>query len=190
MAKYLLKHEIQDLIHIRNIIFPEREKAYKKYLIDVLDNDTLSSLQIYEIVSEYDDSYNINFSRNGEDAQSNGINIEHKCSNIKPTKKDIIPNAAFQFHAMGNLEYQRYIFVVRRKDTLFPVRLYDISNQENVKIVIKHLLSERHKWLEKGRLNEVKNMKRDVITLPETLIQNKLKINKFKVIKNCQVFKD
>jgi hypothetical protein len=88
MAKYLLKHEIQDLIYIRNIIFPEREKAYKKYLIDVLDNDTLSSLQIYEIVSEYDDSYNINFSRNGEDAQSNGINIEHKCSNIKPTKKE------------------------------------------------------------------------------------------------------
>lgn len=190
MAKYLKSSDICELIKIRNKIFPERIKAFDQYKIDVLDNDVLSSLSIWEIVSQYDDNYNINFARNGEDAISNNVIIEQKCASIIPSKKGKIKSAAFQFHAMGNLEYPRYIFVVRRKDNLNIVRLYDIKHSINTKIILDHLMNERNKWLEKGKLNEVKNMKRDVITLPETMFQTTIKITNKLTVNNCEVFMD
>lgn len=190
MAKYLESSDIRELIKIRDKIFPERIKAFDQYKIDVLDNDVLSSLSIWEIVSQYDKDYNINFARNGEDAISNSVIIEQKCSSVIPSKQGKIKSAAFQFHAMGNLEYPRYIFVVRRKDNLDIVRLYDIKNDTNTKIIFDHLMNERNKWLEKGRINEEKNMKRDVITLPETIFQTKIKINNTITINNCKVFMD
>jgi len=190
MAKYLNKDAIQDLIKIRNNIFPERTRAFEQYQVDVLDNDTLSSLSVWEIVSQYDRDYNTNFARNGEDAVSNNIIIEQKCSNVMPTKKGVVGKAAFQFHAMGKLEYPRYILTVRRKDTLQPVRLYDISKEQNVKMISDHLLAEREKWLAKGQIDAVKNMKRDVITLPESLILDNIQMSETTVINNCIVSKD
>ena len=190
MGRYLSEKDIQQLITIRNNILPLRSHAYQQFGIDILDNDTLSSLSIWEIVKQYDTDYNTNFARNGEDAVSNDIIIEQKCSSIKPTKAGVIGKTAFQFHAMGNLEYPRYILVVRSKDTLDPVRMYDISKPENTQIIATHLLAARERWLEKGRKDEVKNMKYDVITLPETLIEERIKLADAKVINNCQVFKD
>lgn len=188
MAKYLEEDKIKELIEIRNRIFPVRQSAYQKFQIDVLDNDTLSSLSIWEIVREYDKDYNTNFSRNGEDATSKSGIIEQKCSNVKPTKKGIGP-AKFQFHAMGEIEYPRYIFVVRSKDTLSPVRMYDISKKNNTQIIIDHLLNERDNWLEKGKIDPVKNMKRDVIVLPEILLKQKIKFQ-YTDINGCMVFRD
>jgi len=189
MAKYLDKQTIEDLEQYRQQIFTLRKQIYEKYQIDVLDNDTLSSVSIYKIVSQYDLNYNTNFSRNGEDAKSLDILIEQKCSNVKPNSKGQIKDAAFQFHAMGNLEYDRYILVVRNKVELQPVRMYDIEKEENTNIIKEYLLIERSKWLAKGQLDPVKNMKRDVITLPESLLKN-FKFSLIKNINNCQVFKD
>lgn len=189
MGKYLTEECIKDLIHLKNTVFSTREDGYKKYSIDLLDNDTLSSLSIWEIVRQYDHDYNTNFARNGEDAMSNGVMIEQKCASVKPSVSGKIRNAEFQFHAMGDLEYPRYILVVRRKDTLSPVRLYDISDPFHTQLLYENLLCSRTKWLEKARKDEKKNMKYDVITLSEIFIKEKIKLSAPVIINNCHVFK-
>ena len=175
MANYLKPETLAQLDEYRRKIFALREEAYKLTGIDVLDNDTLSALSIYEIVRQYDQEYNINFARNGEDAMS-VINelivlIEQKASRISRYKKTgLYKQAAFQFHAMGNLDYDRYIFAARDEATLALVRIYDISQPENCLQVQAHLMSEREAWEAKNvRLG--KTQKRDVIVLPEALLQ-------------------
>jgi len=184
MAKYLEVESIKDLIETRDRIFAERKEPYLKYTVDVLDNDVLSSLSIYEIVSQYETNYNINFARNGEDAISNGTIIEQKCCNVKK----VTEKANFQFHAMGNLEYPRYILAVRQKENLKLLRLYDIGAEKNVQLVQEHLLGERRAWLERGRLDESK-MKRDVILLPEKFLKEQLTITEQVTINNCEVIR-
>jgi hypothetical protein len=184
MAKYLESSSIADLNQFRQQIFKIRNEAISITGIDVLDTDTLSSLAIHQIVSQYDKDYNINFSRNGEDAKSNNILIEQKASKIK---KDHL-KAAFMFHAMGNLEYPRYIFVVRRESDLQILRIYDISSSSNVKIIQNHLLTQRVNWLAKGKLDESK-MKRDVITVPEQILLA-LTNTTTKLIDGCTVIQD
>jgi hypothetical protein len=175
MAKYLAPETLLQLDECRKQIFALREAAYKLTNIDVLDNDTLSALSIYEIVRQYDPEYNINFARNGEDAKSM-INelivlIEQKASRISRYKKTgLYKQAAFQFHAMGNLEYDRYIFAARDEATLALVRIYDISKPENCLQVQAHLLAERATW-EAKNVKLGKTQKRDVIVLPEALLQ-------------------
>ena len=88
MAKYLDIATIQDLITARNLIFSERNTQYANHDVDVLDNDVLSSLSIWEIVSQYEPDYRVNFSRTGEDAVCNGTIIEQKCSLVKKHQKD------------------------------------------------------------------------------------------------------
>lgn len=183
MAKYLDPIDIQDLIETRNKIFEIRNAAYQKHGIDVLDNDTLSSLSIWEIVSNYDPDYNVNFSRNGEDALSNGVKIEQKCSNIKPKKNGKLPNADFQFHALGDIEYPRYILAVRDKNTLELIKIYDIQKKENTKAIVEHLLEKRKNWLDAGA------KKYDVITQPEKVLLENITFSE-KTVKNCKVFVD
>jgi len=187
MANYLDKSVIAELNEVRKKIFELREEAYKKHKIDVLDNDTLSSLCIHEVVSQYDVDYNINFSRFGEDAKSNEVIIEQKCSRIEKKKRSgLYPDAVFQFHAMGNLEYPRYILSARNKADLELIRIYDVSQPDNVKIILEHLLNERNKWLAAGRLDE-KKMNRDIISIPEDLLKEKLAITKTEVVNGCEV---
>lgn len=184
MAKYLTADTLKELDEYRKRIFAEREEVYAKYGIDLLDTDTLSSLSIYQIVSQYDPAYNINFSRNGEDAISNDTLIEQKCSKIKkPTLQ-----ASFMFHAMGDIMHPRYVFVVRREDNLQLLRIYDIQLPANVELVQRHLLGERNAWLEKGRLDESK-MKRDVITVTEKILKEKISFADPIVVNECQVFR-
>ena len=190
MANYRTVAELEYMNDVRKIIYQERTKIYQLYQIDLLDNDTMSSLAIWDIVRQYDPNYNVNFARNGEDAISNGVIIEQKCSSIKPNKSGVVGNAVWQFHAMGTLEYPRYIITVRNKATLDPVRLYDISNPESVKAIAGILLDQREQWLEKGKENAVKNMKRDVITLTEKFIVEEFKPAYLNTFNNCQVFKD
>jgi hypothetical protein len=78
--------------------------------------------------------------------------------------------AGFQFHAMGDLEYYRYIFVTRDKVTLKLIKIYDISAEENCLQIQVHLLAEREAWLARGRADETK-MKHDLIILPEALLK-------------------
>lgn len=185
MAKYLNQEAIADLNQYRQKVFALRQEAFGKHGIDILDTDTLSSLSIHQIVSQYDKDYDINFSRNGEDAKSNGILIEQKASKIK---KDHL-KAAFMFHAMGDLEHDRYVFVVRRESDLKILRIYDISSPANVAVIQKHLLDQRASWLAKGQLDPSK-MKRDVITVPEQVLIDELKNLKKLIIDNCAVIID
>ena len=94
-----------------------------------------------------------------------------KASRIERKKRSgLYGLAGFQFHAMGNIEYNRYIFVTRDKATLSLIRIYDIANPENCLQVQAHLLAEREAWLARGRKDQAK-MKHDVIQLPESLLQ-------------------
>jgi len=187
MAKYLDPAVLKELDEYRKRIFAERESIYQKYRIDVLDTDTLSSLSVYEIVSQYDADYNINFARNGEDAKSQGVMIEQKCSRVEKRKKsNTYPDALYQFHAMGDLIYPRYILVSRDKATLALVRMYDISQSVNVKLVQDYLLHERRLWEDRCAIDK-KYMKRDVIGIPELVLKEKLIVTSQQTINDCTV---
>lgn len=172
MAKYLEPETLAQLDEYRRKIFALRQEAYQLTNIDVLDNDTLSALSIYEIVRQYDVNYNINFARNGEDAMSLDVAIEMKASRIQRKKRSgLYGLAGFQFHAMGNIEYDRYILVTRDKATLSLIRIYDIEGAEHCVQIQAHLLAEREAWLARGRKDQAK-MKHDVIQLPEALLRS------------------
>jgi len=187
MARYLDKDLLEELDESRKRIFAEREEIFRKHRIDVLDTDTLSSLAVYQIVKQYDADYNINFSRNGEDAESNGVMIEQKCSRIEKKKRSgEYPEAAFQCHAMGDLIYPRYILVCRDKVTLEVVKLYDISDPVNVTLLQAHLLKERTEW-EQRCAQDKKYMKRDVISIPESILRSNIARSTTTTISNCTV---
>ena len=145
VGKYLSKTVIQDLVQTRDRIFAEHNVVWQTHQIDILANDTLSSLSIWEIVSQYDPDYNTNFHRNGEDAMSGTVAIEQKCATVKPAKKGTVGKAGFQFHAQGKLQYDRYIFAVRRKDNLKIVRLWDVYSPAGIKLVQTCLLDRKQK---------------------------------------------
>lgn len=187
MAKYLTPEVLKELDEYRKRIFADREAIYKKHKIDVLDTDTLSSLSVYEIVSQYDADYNINFARNGEDAISNGVKIEQKCSRVERRKRlGTYPDALYQFHAMGDLIYPRYILVSRDKTTLALVKMYDISKPANVKIVQDYLMAERQAWEDRCAVDK-KYMKRDVIGIPESELREKLVVVEQLTVNDCTV---
>lgn len=177
MAKYFSSAELSDLDQARKRIFAEREAMYKKYGVDLLDTDSLSSLSIYEVVKQYDKHYEINFSRNGEDARSldnmgNVVLAENKTAKIDVSltkrgkiRKNVGSNAKFLFHANGDIIHARYVFVARRKDNLDIVRIHDVSSSTGCQAIQTHLAAEQAKWRNKGA-----NQKRDIIDLPETLL--------------------
>lgn len=187
MAKYLDPEILKELDEYRKRIFADREEIYRKHKIDVLDTDTLSSLSVYEIVSQYDKDYNINFARNGEDAKSQNVLIEQKCSRVEKRKRlGTYPDALYQFHAMGDLIYPRYILVSRDKANLALVRLYDISLPENIKLVQGYLMGERQAWEDRCAIDK-KYMKRDVIGIPESVLSEKLIVTERLSINSCEV---
>jgi hypothetical protein len=196
MAKYFDSASLKEMNDARQEIYKQRELIYQKYKIDLLDTDALSALSIYEIVNQYDPDFNINFARNGEDAKSNGVLIEQKATRVegpltktgKPRKNAGI-DAAFQFHAMGDIDHARYIFVARNKSDLSVVRIYDISEASNVQKVVGHLMAERNAWLAKTQGNQA-SMKRDIIVLPEQFILDNITFGKPMTVNGCQVFKD
>jgi hypothetical protein len=196
MAKYFDSASLKEMNDARQEIYKQRELIYQKYKIDLLDTDALSALSIYEIVNQYDPDFNINFARNGEDAKSNGVLIEQKATRVegpltktgKPRKNAGV-DAAFQFHAMGDIDHARYIFVARNKTDLSVVRIYDIGNPSNVQKVVGHLMAERNAWLAKTQGNQA-SMKRDIIVLPEQFILKNITFGKPMTVNGCQVFKD
>ena len=186
-SKYLDKTVLAELAKSCEPFLPLRNQIYAKYGIDPLETDTLSSIAIYKIVSQYDPDYNVNFARNGEDGQSEGILIEQKATKVTKKKRSgEYIDAGFQFHAQGDIEYNRYIFAKRDKNTLDIVRIYDISNKENIELVQLYLLSERDAWEQKNR-ELGKTQKRDVIVLPENILIDELKNIDIKLIDGVEV---
>jgi len=196
MGKYFNSADLAEMNLVRERIFAERTAIYQKYKIDILDTDALSALAIYQIVNQYDPDYNINFSRNNEDAKSKDILIEQKATRVdglytktgKP-RKNAGYDAVFQFHAMGDIEHDRYIFVARNKENLSLMRLYDIQEADNLAKVINHLINERHRWLERTK-GDAKLMKRDIIAIGEKYIRENLSFPLIKTIDGCEVFID
>jgi hypothetical protein len=179
-AIYLDRSKIQDLISHRDRIFAEHAKAFEKHGIDILANDILSSLSMWEIITQYDAEYNTNFHRNGEDAKSGSTQIELKCSTVRPGKRGGVGNSGWQFHAQETDKCSRYIFAVRRKDNLKIVRLYDIASDDAIKAVRECLGKGRQNWINKGKPNH------DAILVPEKLLKT-LPVVKQMVIDNCAV---
>lgn len=182
MAIYLDNDTIKDLVECRDKIFALAEQIYEKYEIDILANDTLNALSIHEVVTTYDSEYNTNFHRNGEDAKSGVVLIENKCSTAKPNKSGNIGKSSWQFHAQGKLNYDRYIFAVRKKDNLKLVRLYDITSKNATQVVQKCLAELKQKWIDKGKPNH------DGISVPEKLLMAQPVISRTQ-INNCEVIK-
>jgi hypothetical protein len=89
---------------------------------------------------------------------------------------------------MGDLIYPRYILVSRDKTTLEPVKLYDVSQPKNVKLVQDYLMAQRQAWEDRCAIDK-KYMKRDVIGIPESALKDGLTKTKTFVINNCEVVK-
>lgn len=195
-SKYLSKDKLEIIIAASKQIVAIRNSTLQQVGIDILDTDAISSAFLYEIVSQYDTDYNVNFARNGEDAKSNNILIEQKATRVEGAltktgkkRKGYGIDAAFQFHAMGDLEYPRYIFAARNKATLEIDRIYDISLPANCAKILQHLLTERTLWLETTK-GDQKKMKRDIILLAEKFLLDNIKFIPMSVIKDCTVFRD
>jgi hypothetical protein len=178
--RYLDASILSEFVTSRNNIYSERTKIWKKYNIDILDTDNLSSLQIYDIVSQYDKNYNINFSRNGEDAKSNQVSIEQKCAKVNSNNQ----KCGFMFHAMGDLIYSRYIFAVRRKDTLELLRIYDISSESNIKLIHNELNSLKEIYLKDGF------RKYDGIFIKEKFLIDNIIFKDYPIINACKISVD
>ena len=196
MPKYFDKQTLSTLTQASKEIVAIRNRIARLTTVDILDTDAISALFIYEIVSQYDPDHNINFSRNDEDAKSNDILIEYKSTRVQGPltktgrlRKGAGQDASFQFHAMGDLDHSRYIFVAKDKDDLSIVRLYDISSSSNRKLVLDHLTGERDTWLERANQDK-KLMKRDIIVLPEKFILDKLDLPHKLEINGCVILKD
>ena len=197
MPKYFNTDTLHEMNAARKVIYEQRELIYKKFNIDILDTDALSSLSIYEIISKYDSNYNINFSRNGEDAKSKDILIEQKASRVESSKitksgklrKNAGVDAQFLFHAMGDIDHDRYIFVARCKRELSVLRIYDISKKNNIKFILDHLLQQRSNWLENAKKDKSK-MKRDVISIGEKTIIENIKFESKNIISGALVHVD
>ena len=186
-SKYVDRETLSELFKARDRIIRERNRIMDCSGIDILDNDTISSLSLWEIVSQYDSDFTINFSRNGEDGQSNGIITEHKCCKNYPRKDGSIRLGSFQFHAMGELEYPRFIFAACCKKTLEFRRLYDIAQYENVQKIVDCLMKQRKQWLSRGQKDHTK-MKRDVITIKEQFLQS-FDLDLINTMSNCEVYR-
>lgn len=182
MAIYFDEPVIKDLISYRDQIFALAEEVMKKHNLDILANDTLNALSIHEIVKHYDPNYNTNFHRNDEDAKSGNVLIENKCATKEPNRWGVVGNSGWQFHAQGKLNYDRYIFAIRRKDNLKLVRIYDVSSSTAISAVQSCLAELKQNWINKGKPNH------DAVVVPEKLLTNITPIETL-VINNCKVIK-
>jgi hypothetical protein len=180
VAKYFEIEKLAKLSELGKQIYQIRTQCLEEYGIDILSTDNLSALPVYNIVSKYDTAFNVNFARNGEDAISNGNPAEIK--NVSVLKA--AGSASFMFHAMGDLAHTRYIFVVRLKSTLEPIRLYDIREQSNVAKVQQELERLKQDYLKGGF------RKFDGIYIKESFFLSDLTLPVNTTVDNCTVIRD
>lgn len=162
MSKYINDAWKEEIRKTQIIVYDLRKIIMTGCGVDITDTDTLSSLSVYDTVITYDVDYDINFSRNGEDGRSGSLlDMETKVTKVdgyrqadgqfvqckyKPDSGSfVVPrnvanaitkrDAKFQFHVMGDISHDAYIFAVAIKDSLDLLRLYDIRTPANVQIV-------------------------------------------------------
>lgn len=188
MSTYLTETTLNELENAVSEISKIRESILKSTGVDILVNDTVNNININKIVKKYDPSFEINFSRNGEDAKSDNIsNIELKSTTLEIKKNNTYPKASFAFHAMGKLDHDSYMFVSRDKASGLPIAIFDIRLQENAKKVYQELLKMSDHWYETKA--KVKKTSYDVIRLSEDFITDNIKFS-VKYIDNVKVYVD
>lgn len=211
MAQYLDDDGMKEMCDFNDQLLAIREAAFLKRRIDLLDTDSSISLKIFQIVSQYDSTFLPNFARNGEDGKSDGFeDIESKNTKVeghlvngqfihtgfnsktgnfvKPKKPDLAilkREGKFQFHVMGDIVHDRYIFTVSRKDNMSILRLYDISDPANVKVINDKLQTARDDYLLK--YGNVK--KRDLVYITEKFLIDTFINNQQFVKSGCQIIK-
>jgi hypothetical protein len=177
---YLDHAQITDLIAMAEQVNKIRDNAYSKHGVDILTNDVMSSLSMYEIIKDYDPDYNPNFHRNGEDGRSGSVLIERKCATKLPNKSGNISGAGWLFHAQETDKSSRYIFAIRNKNNSKIVRIYDIQSDQALAVVKGCLDAGRQEWINRGKPNH------DAVTVPEKILSD-LPLIKEMTIKDCIV---
>jgi hypothetical protein len=197
MSKYFTHEQLAKMDEYRKQIYDARAKMFAEFEVDALDTDALSSLAIYNIVHQYDPDFNVNFTRNGEDAKSGNVLIEQKASRVDPSNLTATGkirvgfgrDATFAFHAMGKLDHPRYLFVARSKVDLSILRVYDITSKANRKVVLDKLMSERERWEDKNKeLGYTQT--HDGIYISEKLILKNCNFPTQTIINGSNVFRD
>ena len=177
---YLDAQNISQLIVMAKRILEIRDEAFNLHGVDVLTNDVMSSLAMYEIIKTYDSDYDPNFHRNGADGRSGDILIERKCATKMPNKSGQITQAGWLFHAQETDKSNRYIFAIRNKTNSQIVRMYDIQSELALATVRDCLNQGRELWINRGKPNH------DAITVPEKILQA-LPIKQELTINGCLV---
>lgn len=194
LGKYLNEMDLNSLIKRTRIIPEIRNSIMSEYNIDILDSgDTMSSIRTTEYIRSYDPSYNPNFHRNGVDAQSVTGNIEQKVTRVNLTtptgllKKNPY-DATWTFHAVSEYE-ERYIFVAMDKKTWEPVRIYDISERDNVAAITSKLEEQKQAYLNGVKFKN-KSAKNDRIGISEVFIRNTITSFTETTYRQCTIYRD
>ena len=188
MAQYLTEELTSTLENNIGTVLDVREQLLKSTGVDLLSNDTLSNIMIQKVVRKYDQHFEVNMARNGEDARTQSIiDMELKTATLQKHKRsDTYPVATFQFHAMGDLEHGSYLFAVRDKTTLRIVSIYDIRLPKNVQTIEKRLQELSDDWYEKAQITKTKY---DVISVNETFLKQYIQLY-MEVIDGVKVYRD
>lgn len=180
MGKYFDKSIVTELAKSVKTVIQIRNEIFLKYNIDILDNDTISSLQFFDTIKTIDEKYNCNFSRNGEDGKTI---IENKEIHVEiKTSKTLKGKTSFAFHAKGLIDHKCYIFNVWEKNTLKPLRCYYVINPSKVNMINKKLLEMSKEWERKPTTKAGYDVIRINEIFLEEMIESKKNIN------NCEVY--
>ena len=187
MATYLTENitstvesSIESIVHARTNLLEETG-------VDLLSNDTISNIMIQKIVKSYDPDFEVNMSRNGEDAKTIGISdVEIKCAKLKPLKNGTYSLTKYMFHANAVYDsHDSYIFATRDNKTLKVLSLYDIRMPKNVEIVEIELVRLGDEWYKKGN----GKTKYDGVFIEEKFLKENISMS-FEVVDGVEVFKD
>ncbi len=150
-----------------NGILKIREECLKQYGVDLASTDNSRKIVVAKAL---EGRFNPSFKRNGVDGILDGIETELKTTKINSESVA----AAFQFHVMGDIVHNRYLFVVM--DTFLNVlRSYDVANPASVEAVNCFLKEAKSDYLMKHR-GVVQ--KRDIIDIPESFIKEVINAEK------------
>jgi hypothetical protein len=167
-----------------------REECLAETGVDLTVNDTVNNTRIANVVTKYDEHFEANFGRNGEDARSKDIDdIELKCNTVGKYKRTgEYKLSSYAFHAMGKLDHPAYMFVGRDAETANPFLIFDIRNKDNAAKVAAELHRMSDEWYETKA--KVKKTSYDVIQLTEKFIHDNLTFTSIEDIDGVKVYRD
>lgn len=158
--EYLNPKDLDSISELNNMFIKIREIGLQWYGVDLASTDNSRKIIVYQ---DMGDRFNPRFKRNGSDCTLDGVETEMKTAKLD----NEYDSASFQFHVMGSIIHNQYLFVVM--DTFLKIiRKYEILKPEAVKKVNDYLQEAKNDYLQK-HLGVVQN--RDIITIPESYIK-------------------